>query len=648
MCGIAGIVDFTHKPHQQSVVEAMTRALGRRGPDGHGTLVRGACRFVHARLSIIDLALSHQPMALADRPLSIVYNGELYNYPALRDELQGRGETFATNGDTEVVLRMVSNFGERALPRLDGMFAMGVWNAQEESLLLARDPLGEKPLFYAITRDGTFVFGSEIKALLCVDGVDREPHLPALRQALRFRAVYGDHTLYRGVQQLRPGHLLRLTRGSGSDPFQITIRPFHSIIDRAEALRPELAKTSERELIARGEALFEESVRERLIADVPVGIFLSGGLDSSLLAAVITRTRGRDDPLRSYSVGFVDDHRSELPFAQEVARSLGTDHTEVLVGPADYIRRLEELTLCRDAPVSEPADVAIACMSARAKHDVKVVQTGEGSDEAFAGYPKYTLADPPAWVRAACRLAGPSRIPAIGGWLGIDRRRASVAARALAAQTELTRLAQWFSYVERESLTEWLPGVGWSEQDWSATLDAQRAALGLVQGWTPLARMQALDCLTWLPGNLLERGDRMTMAEGLESRPPFLDKELVAFGLALPDRMKVRGRVGKWIVRRWANDLLPPSVLNRPKWGFRVPLAQWFRGDLRSFARDHLLRSDGLVANLGDAAAVRRILDMHTEGREDLNLTIWTLLTVELWWSSNRVCREGIRTYAST
>lgn len=627
MCGIAGFINYEDRSSGGDVLAAMVRALVRRGPDGHGIVESGPCRLAHTRLSIIDLALSSQPMRVPDLPITLVYNGELYNYKDLRRTLEQKGHRFVTNGDTEVVLRMVAEFGEGALPMLDGMFAFGAWNSATESLLLARDALGEKPLFYAQTQSGSFVFGSEIKAVLCVPGVRRSPNLAAVRQALRFRAVYGEHTLYEGIAQVPSGSLLRFSRQG------LSTTRFISISDRASSMMPELARQSDAALVDRGRELFRESVRERLVSDVPVGVFLSGGLDSSLLTAEMASHRGGDDPVSSYSVGFKDDPFSELPFAREVADALGTRHTEVLVGPQDYIARLDELTGCRDAPMSEPADVAIACMSRRARQDVKVVLSGEGSDEAFAGYPKYRLAGLPPWIGRLARLAGTRTLVRMAVMLGLDERRATVAARAVTSASEIDRLTQWFSYVERSALKEWLPGVGWSDDEWNATLDPHARALASVPSWSPIARMQAVDCLTWLPGNLLERGDRMSMAEGLEARPPFLDKELVAFGLALPDRLKVRGGIGKWIVRQWAHERLPASIIQRKKWGFRVPLAGWFRGEMREYLHDTLQKRNGFHAQMGDMAAVKRLLAEHDSGSHDLNLTLWTLLTMELWWS---------------
>jgi asparagine synthase (glutamine-hydrolysing) len=331
-----------------------------------------------------------------------------------------------------------------------------------------------------------------------------------------------------------------------------------------------------------------------------------------------------------------------LPFAQTVAHALGTAHTTVELTEGDYARRLAEMTACRDAPISEPADVAIAQMSDVAKRTVKVVLSGEGSDEVFCGYPKYRFADASWALRTGIRAAGPTRVAALAGLLGMDRRRVLVLARSLSQATELDRLVQWFSYLERSMLAELLPGLGWADAAWEETTAAQSATLRHAQrlGLDPFARMQLVDCLTWLPGNLLERGDRMTMAAGLEARVPFLDRALAPWGVALPSRLKVNGNSLKWIVRQWARRLLPPQILERPKWGFRVPLADWFRGSLRPMLYDHLTSSRGLCARFGDVARVRRLLDAHDRGEQDANLSLWSLLAAEVWYQDVFVGRD--------
>lgn len=623
MCGIAGYVTFAGGSRDPQLAHAMAAALARRGPDGHGVAGCGNCWLAHARLSIIDVVNSPQPMRVPEYPITLVYNGELYNYQELREGLIAAGESFSTGGDTEVVLRMIARYGEDAFRRFNGMFGLAAWNSADRTLTLARDPIGEKPLFYTCAPDGTFVFGSEIKVMWCDRTIPRRADLASVRRALRYRAVYGEQTLYAGVRQLMPGHSAVLTQDG------LRIRRYFDLAAGTDQMRDALGGMRQEELIRHGRDLFSRSVRERLIADVPVGAFLSGGLDSSMLVAEMSRAKSC--AVRTYSVGFVGDVHSELSFAAEVARDLGTQHEEVVVGPEDYIQSLAVLTACRDGPMSEPADVAIACMSKCARRSVKVVLSGEGADEAFAGYPKYTMAGLPRVLHALARSIGPVNVCRAAGVAGCDTRRAAVVARAISSRGELERLSQWFSYVERESLAEWLPGIGWSDDEWRDTLAAQRESLSRVSHWSALARMQGVDFLTWLPGNLLERGDRMTMAEGLEMRPPFLSPELAMFGLALPDNLKVRHGKGKWILRQWACGAIPPSVIRRKKWGFRVPLAEWFRRELREYLHDMLLDRGGLYGSVVNPAAVRRLLEEHDTKAGDHSLALWTLLTVVIW-----------------
>lgn len=641
MCGIAGYVDFTAGAPNRKILTAMTKALARRGPDASGIWADGPCGFAHARLSIIDIENSLQPMAFPDCDLGAVYNGEVYNYQELRAELEALGERFHTQGDTEVLLRWLAREWTDALPRFDAMFAVGAWDRKGQRLLLARDAVGEKPLFYAMPSPGVLVFGSELKALLEHPLLDPEVNEDALRQALRFRAVYSSEGLSRGVKLLAPGGYLEFTRDG------LREGRFYRVIDEVRAARRTFDGLGEQALIDRGREIFLDSVRQRLVADVPVGAFLSGGLDSSLIVAGMRAVRGPDAQIETFSVGFEGDPFSELGHAQTVADAIKTLHRPITVGPESYIRRLAELSACRDGPVSQPADVAIAEMSHLAKQTVKVALSGEGADEVFAGYPKHRYAGAPWALRKALAIAQPKLAAQLAGLLGMDRRRALVAFRAMAGAREIDRLTQWFSYFDRDSLREFFPGLGWSGEQMEGAIAAQKAALAEAAGEGPLARMQLVDFATWLPGNMLERGDRMTMAEGLEVRPPFLDKELVAFGLALPDRMKVRGGVGKWIVRQWAKDLLPEQIANRGKWGFRVPLVDWFRGPLRDLLHGYLTNQSGLVARYGDPKVVAGMLRSHDSGEADLSDALWTLLTAEVWYTDVYLTRRKNRAIAA-
>ncbi len=627
MCGIGGCLDF-NRPTPSGVLAAMARALGRRGPDSQGVFTDGPCGLAHARLSIIDVEGSPQPMTAAESGMTIVYNGEVYNYRELRNQLRALGEPLHTRGDTEALLRWLGREWIDALPRFNAMFAFAVWDKRRERLLLARDAIGEKPLFYATPEPGVLVFGSEVKAVLEHPAVTRTLDEDALRQALRFRAVYGEATLHRGVRQLEPGTWLEFSRAG------LTQGRFFDLVEATRSAEVDLRGLSERELTARGRDLFLQSVEQRLVADVPVGAFLSGGLDSSLIVAAMRKAQPPSAEIRTFSVGFADDPHSELPFAGQVAELVGAVHTPIEVGPQAYVDRLAELSVCRDGPVSQPADVAIAEMSRVARAHVKVALSGEGADEVFGGYPKYGFAAAPALLQKVIGLVGAENTARIAGLLGVDRRRTLVAARALSQPREVDRNVQWFSYFDRGQLRDLLPGLGWTQADWEATAACHAAVLERLRGGSALQRMQMADCLTWLPGNMLERGDRMTMAEGLEVRPPFLNKSLCAFGLALPDRMKVSGRVGKRIVREWAAELLPKEILERRKWGFRTPLKGWFAGPLRGFLMDHVTNSAGVGATYGDVNAIRRLADRHVRGEIDASETLWSLLAVEVWYQN--------------
>jgi len=626
MCGIGGYVDMSGRPIDPSILQEMCRTLRRRGPDAHGVWVEGSCGLAHARLSVLDVEGSPQPMERDGGAFAITYNGEVYNFQSLRDGLVARGETLRTRGDTEAILGWTAREWERAPARFEGIFALGVWDRASRRLLLARDPFGIKPLFVAQPRDGLLVFGSEIKTLLAHPEVRARPDEAGLRQALRFRAVYGDATMYAGVRPLAPGEWLEFSSaGARRGRFRDVIR---EAWDQRETLRGR----DETSLIREGEALLTEAVRDQLVADVPVGAFLSGGLDSSLLVAMMREARGGQSEIRTYSVGFRDDPSSELSHAESVARACGTTHTEVPVNESDYVSMFADMSGCRDAPVSEPADLAVARMSEVAKRHVTVALSGEGADEVFGGYPKYLFARAPGALRALCRAAGPTRLAWAAGRLGMDGRRALVAARALAQPDEAGRHVQWFSYIERAALAAMLPGLGWSDAQWEETIATHRRVLEGLRGGSQLARMQAMDWSTWLPCNMLERGDRMTMSAGLEMRVPYLHSPLAVWGLALPDHLKARGRVGKWIMRRWAERRLPAPIVARPKWGFRTPLDRWFRAGLRDMAHDYLTSDGGLCAAYGDAGAIRALLRDHDEERCNAGLELWTLLSCEVWW----------------
>ena len=624
MCGFAGYVDFHGTIDRTPILLSMLDALGRRGPDDRKIYSDDICGLAHTRLSILDLAGSRQPMTSNGGDLTLAFNGEIYNYRELRSDLRSAGAIFSTLGDTEVLLEGLSRDWRRWLPRLDGMFALAAWDRRRRWLLLARDPLGEKPLFYAMPEPSVLVFGSEVKAVLQHPAVAQSLNLASLRQTLRFNAAYGRSTLYNHVLQLQPGEFLEF------GPTGARIGAYYNLIEAVERERTAIAETNDADLVQRGRELFSRSVRRRLVADVPIGAFLSGGLDSSMTVAAMRAHWGPDARIPTFSVGFTGDPRNELPYAKLVADHCRAEFTPVTVGPECVEARLRELSSCNDAPIAQPGAVAVAEMSRIARRTVKVVLSGCGADEIFAGYPKYAFANAPRALSAALRMLGPRTIAVLAIALGSSRT--NIAFRALSQRHEVERISEWFSSTGRGSLYALLPGLNWTDAVWSGTTAVHEDALSFMSGWGPLRRMQMIDCLTWLRENILESNDRMSMAEGLEMRPPFLDKELAAFALALPNRLKVRDGAGKWMVRQWSIGALPKTIRQRKKWGFRAPLAEWFRGPLREFAADYLTSSRGVCGQFGDPTRVSTLIDAHSSGRIDASATLWTLMSTEVWY----------------
>jgi asparagine synthase (glutamine-hydrolysing) len=615
MCGIAGIVRFDGAPVPEDVLAAMTALLGHRGPDGRGTWRSGPVGFGHTRLSIIDVEGSPQPMASVDDRLHITFNGEILNYRELRRQLD---YPFRTNGDTEVLLALHAARGPAMVDALRGQFAFAIHDRDTDEVVLTRDHLGILPLYWY--RDDSMVaFASEVKAL--------RPALPALHvdersiaDYLARRAVPAPHTLFRGVRKLRPGHQLRIEPNG-----RVTEQRYWSI-PAASRARGDDSSAAVQQL---DEAL-RRSVARNLVADVPVGSYLSGGVDSSLIVALASELR-EGSGVQTFSAGFGDEQFDELPYAREVSRVLGTDHHEVIVSPDDFSTLWKRLAWHRDAPISEPADVAVFRLAELARRSVKVVLSGEGSDELFAGYPKYRyapLARPitavPAALRAPALDALQRSLPP-----GADRVRTMV--RALGGRDGDEIIESWFAPFTASERHRLLPGVeGYGQHDVIAHAEGD-----LVR------RMLYVDCHGWLADNLLERGDRMSMAASLELRPPFLDVDVVELAFSLPTSVKVRTRsgrpVGKWVVKELARRHLPASIVDRRKVGFRVPLASWFRTGLREFARDTLTDPDSFVSQVMDRAAVTELLDSHERGRRNEEIRIWTLLSLEVW---NRAMRS--------
>ena len=610
MCGIVGILGRHGNTPDSGVLSRMMDAMRHRGPDDSGNFFDGEVALGFCRLSIIDLSGGHQPLSTPCGRYTIVFNGEIYNYRELREELvRDFGASFRTASDTEVVVNALKHWGTDALSRFNGMYAFAVWDAHERSLLLARDRVGKKPLFYSVSPSG-IVFASEVKSLLEHPDVPRALDTSRLPIFLTYRYLPGDETLFAGVHCLPPG---TWTRVSATD-VRVTPRSYWDFSFR----NTEPHSTVSKDL----ETLLDDAVHRRMIADVPLGLFLSGGLDSSVILALMARHSSAS--VKTFSIAF-DTGFSEAKFAREVATLFHADHTEVRFGAEDLFENLGTALWARETPVTEPSDIPIMLLARKARKDVTVVLSGEGSDEIFGGYLKYG-------AEAAIDRWSPLTPRSV---LGVAARLMPYRMRGLQLVMEcasepdrMERYAAWFGGFrgwEREELLRsdlaQMPVHAFSK----AVLE-QKVLPGVVD------QMMYLDLKHWLPANLLLRGDRMTMANGLELRCPFLDYRLVEFAaLRVAETDKVALNDGKFVLKRLARQWLPDSIIDRRKWGFKVPIADWLRGELLPLLRQCLLAPSSPLSDLLEPTAIAKLIDEHAAGRKNHEKQLWILLQLRLW-----------------
>jgi asparagine synthase (glutamine-hydrolysing) len=606
MCGIVGMRTFDGQPPDESILRQMAALLTHRGPDGEGYLVRGDVGLGHRRLSIIDVEHSAQPMSSPAEDLHVCFNGEIFNYRQLRFETPFE---YRTQGDTEVLLANHAVHGPAGVDRLRGQFAYALYDERSDDLWLHRDALGVLPLYY-YADSRIFLFASEIKALLRALPVPPEIDPSSVADYLARRSVPAPWTLFRGIQKLEPGCSMRVDRSGARE-----LRRYWSVPPAGSE-----RQMTAREAVSTLSSALTTAVDRSVVADVPVGAYLSGGLDSSLIVALMARHRDAG-PVETFAAGFGDPRFDELPYAGQVSDLLGTKHHVVRVGPEDFAQLWEPLTWHRDAPISEASDIAVYRLAALARTRVKVVLSGEGSDELFGGYPKHRFAG----VTKAAGLV-PYRVRR--GVLGPVERalprslwRGRTVLRALAERGEAERFEAWFAPFNGGERVALLDGA----------YDHERH-LALSEHGDALRRMLVMDTAGgWLADNLLERGDRMSMASSLELRPPFLDRDLVELAFAMPSTYKIRDGASKWVVRQLARQLLPAEITERPKVGFRVPLDTWFRSGLRDMARERLLDRGSLIGSVLDRGVVQRLLDDHERGRRNEEGRIWTLLSLDVW-----------------
>ena len=617
MCGIAGFVIPSPNLDTLAQLALMGQAIAHRGPDDTGILdvvssdERYRVGLVHRRLSIIDLATGHQPLGNADGSVQVIFNGEIYNFQSLREELIALGHIFKTASDTETIVHAYVQWGEECVRHFRGMFAFAIWDARHDRLFIARDPFGKKPLFLC-EHAGGLLFASEIKALLAVPGVAAEADEAAIWDYFAYRYVPGPATLFQGIRKLAPGSTLTWENGVLRE--QVYFTPADS--------RPRVAAPLPADPVATFLEKLDESVRIRMISAVPFGAFLSGGIDSSAVVALMSRHT--ELPVKTFSVGFKEGGFSELAYAADIARQFSTEHHELEVSVDQVIALLPDLVRFRDAPVAEPSDIPIYLLAKESRKTVKMVLTGEGSDEILGGYPKHVYERYAGNYQMLPGLLRRSLIePAIGA-LPYRFRRAKTAIVNLGLEAFDERMPRWFGMMsdqERARLVA-MP----------APVRQRDPSLGCGSaGNSALRRILCFDQLSWLPDNLLERGDRMTMAASLEARMPFMDHELAAYVSSLPDEYRVRGRTTKWILREAMKLLLPQAILERPKVGFRVPVNEWFRGPMKDYLYEHLTGTDSRTRHYYHAAALQQVLAEHVAGRQNHEKLLWSLLTLEIW-----------------
>ena len=614
MCGIAGVLmlDSSRAPSPEGL-ERMARTILHRGPDAGGIRISGPAGLAHRRLSIIDLTTGGQPMSSADGTVWVVFNGEIYNYPELRGEMEAAGHSFRTRSDTEVLVELFRKEGAATFRKLNGMFACAFWDETNRALTLVRDRWGKKPLYYA-NGSGELRFGSEIKALLSYGDFDRRVHPGALHEYLSQSYISGPQTIFEGIERLLPGHYLVAEDGA------VHVRPYYEL-----EFGPDAAPMAEEPFLERLAGVLRGAVKRRLMSDVPLGAFLSGGLDSSVVVALMASSSDR--PVRTFSIGFEEQGYSELEDARAVAQHLGTDHAEIMVRPSAF-EILPDLVWHCDEPFGDSSAVPTYYVSRAAREHVTVALAGDGGDEVFAGYTRYRIAQErepwrrvPRWLGAGV-AGGLSRVLPFTtpGWntlatIATLSDRGSIAGMGI------------FPYI-RDVLysREW--GRRAAAHDPFARVEA---ILEPVRGLDVVSQLQYLDMHHYLPGDILTKVDRMSMAVSLEVRAPLLDYEVVELMARAPLSYKLRGNVSKVALRRLAERWVPKSTIAKRKQGFALPQGRWFQGQIYARAEEILLDPRALGRGYFDPKAIRRVLSEHRRGGRDYGTWLWCLIVLEIW-----------------
>ncbi len=630
MCGIAGFIRSAADDGAERTLRRMTAAIRHRGPDDDGHFLDDGVALGHRRLSIIDLSGGHQPMPNEDERRWIVYNGEVFNHAKVRTELEAAGHRYRNHSDTETLLHAWEQWGPASVERFRGMFAYAIWDRDRQHLFAVRDRLGIKPFYYYW--DGrTFAFASEIKALLEHPAVPRAPEDASLDEYLAFGYVSGERTLFQGVRRLLPGHWLSIDCPAGGAP-RLRIEQYWDAPKTEQ--RPEEARYSDADWIRECRRRLEETVEMRLMSDVPIGSFLSGGADSSAITALMQKFLGKN--VKTFSVGYQEGEFSELGYAAEVARHLGTEHSEVVVTREDFFGALPKLIWHEDEPITWPSSVSLHFVAKLAAERVKVVLTGEGADEMFAGYGRYrfTAQNLSLWdwyghvpdgVRRFIRGQVDSS-PLLKAEL---RRKLGHTVFGRDGAIESLYLDNFLCAFSAAQIAE-LRGSGKAGNASEAIYGGFRAYWDARADQDTLARMLYADQKTYL-AELLMKQDQMSMSVSIESRVPFLDHTFVEFSTRVPGRLKIHGGEQKYIVKEAVRDLIPAPILFRKKMGFPTPLKDWLRSDPMQPVLDQMVEQGSFCREFLDPAPVARLLERARADREDATDRLWRLLNLECW-----------------
>ena len=628
MCGLNGIA-FSSRSGRQVDAAALKRmrdVITHRGPDDEGIYIDGCVGLGHRRLSIVDVAAGHQPMSTADGSLYITYNGEIYNHADYRDELIARGHIYQTHCDTETILHLYAEHGAGCVDYLRGMFAFAIWDRNKRELFIARDRLGVKPLYYVHTPDGSLYFASEIKSLLEARAVKPELNYATFSDYLANHSTSGEETLFVGVKRLLPGHTL-----TWNNDGEIKIRKYWDV--SFEKLND--PNRSDQDYIAEWSELFRKSVQLRLMADVPLGMFLSGGIDSSAIAAVMSTLV--DEPIKTFSVAFAEREANELEYARIVARTFKTDHHEVVISPEQFWGKLPDLIWHEDEPLAHPSSVALYFVSDLAAKHVKVVLTGEGSDELMAGYARYRKTILNLALGAHYNRFVPS------GVRDLVRKQFS----GMTGSKLRLKLGRTFLNLSPDIESIYFDNFAVFSRSLQQQLLTREAVERMTGGIDPYAGVRELllqtdaqslldrllyaDIKTYLH-ELLMKQDQMSMAASVESRVPFLDHKLVEFTSSLPERLKLRGWTTKYVLRQSMKGVLPPAILDRPKMGFPVPLGKWFRGAYSSVLDEYVLGGRARERGIFNADFTRALVEQHHRGEANHSERLWSLVNLEMWF----------------